>query len=74
VVIFTPRPLYSQGKIPRCRLLDRRLGGSQNLFERGGEEKNSQLLPELEPPIRRTVCFTKYERMKGENTMAEANV
>jgi hypothetical protein len=31
--------------------LDRRLGGSQRRSGRGGEEKNSQPLPGLEPPI-----------------------
>jgi hypothetical protein len=31
--------------------LDRRLGGPQSWSERGGEEKNSQPLSELEPPI-----------------------
>jgi hypothetical protein len=31
--------------------LDRRLGGPQSRSERGGEEKNSQLPPELESPI-----------------------
>jgi hypothetical protein len=31
--------------------LDRRLGGPQSLSGRGGEEKNSQPPPELEPPI-----------------------
>jgi hypothetical protein len=36
VVSFTPRPLYPQGKS--------RPG-------RGGEEKNSQRMPGLEPPI-----------------------
>jgi hypothetical protein len=30
--------------------LDRRLGGPQNRFGHGGEEKNSQPLPGLEPP------------------------
>jgi hypothetical protein len=50
VVRFTPRPLYTQGKKPRYPS-DRRLGGSQSLFGRGGEEKNSQALPGLEPPI-----------------------
>jgi hypothetical protein len=42
---FTP-----QGKSPWCPL-DGRLGGPQSLCGRGGEEKNSQPLPELEPPI-----------------------
>jgi hypothetical protein len=31
--------------------LDRRLGGRQNRSGRGGEEKNSQPLPGLKPPI-----------------------
>jgi hypothetical protein len=31
--------------------LDRRLGGSQSRSGRGGEEKNSQPLPGIEPPI-----------------------
>jgi hypothetical protein len=50
VVIFTPRPLYSQRKSPRYPL-DRRLGGPQSRSGRGGEDKNSQPLPGLEPPI-----------------------
>jgi len=41
VVSFTPRPLYSQGKIPSYPL-DRRLGGPQSRCGRGGGEKNSQ--------------------------------
>jgi hypothetical protein len=50
MISFTPRPLYSQGK---CRQypLDRRLGGLQSLSGRGGEQKNSQPLPGLEPLI-----------------------
>jgi len=39
-----------QGKNPRCPL-DRRLGGPQNHAGSGGEEKNSQPLPGLEPLI-----------------------
>jgi hypothetical protein len=50
VVSFTPRPLYPQGNNPWYSL-DRRLGGLQSRSGRGGEEKNSQLLPGLEPPI-----------------------
>jgi hypothetical protein len=50
VVSFTPRPLYHQGKNP-WYLLDRRLGGPQSRSGRGGEEKISQPLPGLEPPI-----------------------
>jgi hypothetical protein len=44
------RPLYPQGKSP-CYPLDRRLGGAQSRSGLGGEEKNSQPLPRLEPPI-----------------------
>jgi hypothetical protein len=50
VVSFTPRPLY----LPVKELLyplDRRLGGLQSRSGRGGEEKNSQLLSGLEPPM-----------------------
>jgi hypothetical protein len=50
VVSFTPRPFYPQGKSPWCTL-DRRLCGPQNRSGRGGEEKNSQPLPGLEPLI-----------------------
>jgi len=34
-----------------CYPLDRRLGGSQSRSGHGGEEKNFQPLPGLEPPI-----------------------
>jgi hypothetical protein len=37
-----------QGKSPRYPL-DRRLDGPQNRSGRGGEEKNSQLPPGIEP-------------------------
>jgi hypothetical protein len=47
---FTPRPLYPHGKSPWYPL-DRRLHGPQSQSGRGGEEKNSQPLPGLEPPI-----------------------
>jgi hypothetical protein len=50
MVTFTPRPLYPQGK-SSWYPLDRRLGGSQSRSGRDGEEKNSQLLPGLEPPF-----------------------
>jgi hypothetical protein len=45
-----PWPLYPQGKSPWYPL-DRRLSGPQNRSEHGGEEKNSEFLPGLEPPI-----------------------
>jgi hypothetical protein len=40
----------SQGNSP-WYLLDRSLGGPQNRSVRGGEEKNSQPLPGLEPQV-----------------------
>jgi hypothetical protein len=43
-------PLYPRGKSLRY-LLDRRLGGPQSRSGRGGEEKNSQPLSGIEPPI-----------------------
>jgi hypothetical protein len=48
VVSFMPRPLYPQGKGPWYPL-DRRLGGSQSRSGRGGEEKNSEPPPGIEP-------------------------
>jgi hypothetical protein len=48
VVSFTPRPLYPQGNSPWYPL-DRSLGGPQSRSGRGGEEKNSQPLPGIEP-------------------------
>jgi hypothetical protein len=40
--------------------LDRRLGGPQRWFGRGGEEKNSQTVPGLEPPIIQPVAQHLY--------------
>jgi hypothetical protein len=42
------QPLYPQGKSPWYPL-DTRLGGPQSYSGRGGEEKNSQPPPEIEP-------------------------
>jgi hypothetical protein len=42
--------LYPQGNSPSYPL-DRRLGELQSRSGHGGEEKNSQPLPGLEPPI-----------------------
>jgi hypothetical protein len=50
VVSFTVRPLYPEGKSPWYPL-DRRPGGPQGRFGRGGIEKNSQPLAGLEPLI-----------------------
>jgi hypothetical protein len=54
VVSFMPRPIYPQVKSP-CYPLDRRLGEPQSRSGRGGEERNSQPLPGLEPPTTQTV-------------------
>jgi hypothetical protein len=48
MVSFTPRPLYSQGKSSQ-NPLDRRVGEPQSRSGRGGEEKNSQPPPGIEP-------------------------
>jgi hypothetical protein len=48
VFTFMPRPLYSQGKSPWYPL-ERRLDGPQSRSGHGGEEKNYQPLPGLEP-------------------------
>jgi hypothetical protein len=45
--LHAPAPLR-QGKNPR-HTLDRRLGGPQSRSGRGGEEKNSQPPPGIEP-------------------------
>jgi hypothetical protein len=50
VVSFMFRPFYTQGKSP-WYLLHRRLVGNQSRSGHSGEEKNSQPLPGLEPPI-----------------------
>jgi len=47
VVSFRPQPLYLREK--PLVTLDRRLGGPQNRSGRGGEERNSQPSPEIEP-------------------------
>jgi hypothetical protein len=49
-VSFTRRSLYPQGKNPSYPV-DRSLGGAQNRSRRGGEKKNSQLLPRFELPV-----------------------
>jgi hypothetical protein len=55
VVSSTPRPLYTQGKNPWYPL-DRRPGGHQSRSGYVGEEKISQPLSGLEPPIIRPVA------------------
>jgi hypothetical protein len=48
-------PIYSQGKSPWYPL-DRRLGGPQSRSGLCGEEKNSQPLSRLEPPVIHSVA------------------
>jgi hypothetical protein len=48
VVSFKPRPLYPRGKSPG-NTLDRRLGEPQSRSGRCGEEKNTMVLPGIEP-------------------------
>jgi hypothetical protein len=48
VVSLTPQPLYPPGKSPWYPL-DRRLDEPQSRSGRGGEEKNSQPPPQIEP-------------------------
>jgi hypothetical protein len=59
VVHFMLQPLYPQGK-SSWYPSDRRLGGPQSQSGHGGEEKNSQPLPRLEPLIIQPVtqCYT----------------
>jgi hypothetical protein len=54
--------------------LDRRLGGTQRRSEHGGEEKNSQPLPGLEPQIVQSVvqsCATELSRHQIETYSAQ---
>jgi len=48
VVSFTPRPSYPYGRSPRYPV-DRTLGGAQSRSGYGGEEKNDQPPPGIEP-------------------------
>jgi hypothetical protein len=59
VISFTLQPLYLQLKNLRYPL-GRRLDGSQSRSGRGGEEKNSQPLSGLEPPIIQPVAQRKF--------------
>jgi hypothetical protein len=54
VASFTPRPLYPQSKSARYPL-DRNPVGPHSRSVRGDEEKRSQSLPGLEPPISQPV-------------------
>jgi hypothetical protein len=68
VASFTPRPLHPEGKSPWYPL-DRRLRESQNRSGLGVEEKNSNLLPGLDPSVIQPVaqrCTTKLSRLSLE--------
>jgi hypothetical protein len=71
VVSFTPRLLYPRGKSPWYPL-DRRLGGgAQSRSGHSGEEKNSQPLQGLEPPIIQPVAqryTTQLSRLLKDKT------
>jgi hypothetical protein len=73
VVSFTPRPLYLQGKRPWYQL-DWRLGGPLCRSGRGGEEKNSQSLPGLEPPIIQPVAQRCTAELSRLHTLKRNNV
>jgi hypothetical protein len=72
VVSFTLWPLYSHGKRPWYPL-ERRLVGHQNWPGRGDEEKISQPLPGLEPPIIQPVAqlytteLSRFRQTLGTN-------
>jgi hypothetical protein len=66
VFSFTPLPLYPQGKSPWYRL-DRRLCGPQSRSA-CGEEKNSQPLTGLEPPIIQLVADTDNNGLSMSNS------
>jgi hypothetical protein len=59
VFSFRPRPLYSHENSPWFTM-DRGLGGLQSRSGRGGEEKYSQLLPGIKPPIIQLVSAQRY--------------
>jgi hypothetical protein len=64
-----PQPLYPQEDSSWFKFY-RRLGGSQSWSGRGGEEKNSQLPPEIEPTITQPVAqrfTTELSRLLGDN-------
>jgi hypothetical protein len=70
VVSFTSRPFYLQEESPRYPL-NRRLSGPQSRSGRGGEEKNSQILPGLELSFIKSVVqryTTELHRILNKRT------
>jgi hypothetical protein len=66
LVSFRSRPLYPYGKSPSYPL-DRRLGGPQGRSGSGGEEKDSQSLPGLEPPTIQHIYIIYLHRQYFRN-------
>jgi hypothetical protein len=73
VVSFTLRPFCPHGKSPWYPL-DRRLGGPQSRSAGGGEEKNSQPLPELEPPIIRLVAQHYTTELQNKSQLSSISL
>jgi hypothetical protein len=67
---FTPRPFYPQERAPGTG----RQGGPQSRYGRGGEEKNSQPMPGLEPLIihQLIVVFLKHSSLLGVTGTVES--
>jgi hypothetical protein len=75
VVRFTARPFYSQGKSPWYPL-DRRLSRPQSRSGLGDEEKTSQPLPGIKPPIIQPVvqrCTTELYRLLFPSSSSTKN-
>jgi hypothetical protein len=70
LVSFTPQPLYPQGKSP-CYPLDRELCRTQSRSGRGGQEKNSQPLSGLEPPIIQPVAQSYTTELLGKGVICD---
>jgi hypothetical protein len=71
VVNFTPRPLYPREKAP-CTHWIGSFVVPQSRSGHGAEEKNSQPLPTLEPPIIQPVAqryTTELPRLLGQNNV-----
>jgi hypothetical protein len=60
-----PWLLYPQGKSPWYPL-DRRLGGPQSWSEHGGEQKSSQVLLGLKPPIIQPIAQHYTTELSGK--------
>jgi hypothetical protein len=70
VVSFTSQSLYPQGNSPWYPLY-KSLGGAQSRSWRGGEEKNSQPLLRLEPPIIQPVARRCTTELPGSLSLTD---